>query len=162
MSESKTPERPVKRRRTPNPVPAAYRIPRDRALPIWEKRFAEAVDFDNGFPDEPDLHCILDMNGTQNGYPYVSWHHKEANVQLSHLALLFGTGAAPQRKDGETASHLCHNKRCIRPEHLIVESIADNAARNGCVAFVECHDCGNRVPACPHTPPCLLPWKKGK
>lgn len=37
--------------------------------------------------------------------------------------------------DGEDASHLCHNRRCFNPDHLIAESHAENMARIGTQPF---------------------------
>ena len=51
---------------------------------------------------------------------------------------------------GDTVSHLCHRPRCVRPEHLLVESMTLNNLRNKCK---HAGSCGNR-----HIghPPCLL------
>jgi len=51
---------------------------------------------------------------------------------------------------GDTVSHLCHRPRCVRPEHLLVESMTLNNLRNKCK---QAGTCRNR-----HLghPPCLL------
>lgn len=45
----------------------------------------------------------------------------------------------------KTVSHLCHDHRCVNPEHLVLETLQYNQARNVCEG-----------PAgCSHDPPCL-------
>eukprot|EP00048_Salpingoeca_helianthica_P011409 m.164542 g.164542 ORF g.164542 m.164542 type:complete len:159 (+) comp15224_c0_seq1:725-1201(+) len=145
-----------RRRRRSNPIPAVLRLPEGKAASILRTRRANAVIETNGQEDE-SLHCLLDTGMLQNGYPSASWSHTEANVQVSHLVLLEkGLIHVPHRIHKQTASHLCHNKRCIRPEHIICESIGRNGSRNRCMAFVDLPD-GQRIVACGHVPRCLLP-----
>lgn len=151
----------VKRARKSNDVPAVMRIDIAKATALLSKRKAHAILETNG-QDDPALHCVLDRAGMkQNGYPSVSWSHSEANIQVSHLALRVDKGDAevPYRCKRETASHLCHNKLCIKAEHIIKETVGANSRRNGCLAYVAC-ECGCRVNACGHTPRCLLPFPK--
>ena len=43
-------------------------------------------------------------------------------------------------------SHLCHNKRCIKPEHLVYETAKDNCGRRPCARAGQC--LGGHAPAC--------------
>jgi len=144
-------------KRQRNDVPAVMRVSLARAKSLIEVRQANAVVEQNG-QDDPALWCQLDTGMFQNGYPSVSYSHTEANIQVSHLVLRVEKGEehVPHRCRRETASHLCHNKRCIKAEHLIKESVGANGRRNGCLAFVTC-DCGARINACGHYPRCILP-----
>lgn len=147
---------PMKRRKA-NPTPAVMRITREKAAMLLAVRKRGAVLISNGESDER-LHCLVDQGMLQNGYPSVSWSHTEANIQVSHLVLRVekGDDQVPHRARRETASHLCHNKRCIRSEHIIKEAIGLNSRRNGCLAFVFASN-GERISACGHVPKCLLP-----
>jgi len=151
-------EREPKRKRAINPVPAVMRVSLSRATELLDSRMKKKVIVTHGLADE-SLHCWEDRGMLQNGYPSASHSHTEANIQVSHLVLrvMKGEDHVPFHKKRETASHLCHNKLCIRPEHIIKESIGLNGRRNGCLAFVQCA-CGERVNACGHHPHCLLPF----
>jgi len=51
---------------------------------------------------------------------------------------------------GDTVSHLCHVGRCVRPSHLVIESMQINNERNICKLRGTCDD---RHPGCRR---CLL------
>ena len=153
-------EHAPKRTRTANDEPAVNRIPLGVAARFLASRKATAVVEKNG-QEDPALWCLLDTGMKQNGYPSYSYSRTAANIQVSHLVLRVEKGQehVPFRCRRETASHLCHNKLCIRAEHLIKESVGRNGRRNGCLAFTVC-PCGTRVNACGHEPVCLLPFPK--
>jgi len=46
-------------------------------------------------------------------------------------------------------SHLCHNPRCVRPDHLVVESDLKNRSRNQCPYII------NQTFFCQHDPCCI-------
>lgn len=148
-----------KKKRQVNDTPAVMRISLEKARELLAKRKTKFQDND---PNDPELKCIIDLGMTQNGYPSASWSHSEANIQVSHLVLRCEKGDehVPHRSKRETASHLCHNKLCIRPEHIIKESVGMNGRRNGCLAFVMCADCGAKLNACGHSPRCILPFPR--
>jgi hypothetical protein len=150
---------PTAKRRS-NPIPAVERISLDKATTEYEKRKKACEIIDNGYPENQAMHCWIDTGLHQNGYPTYSYSHTAANIQVSHLALRVVKGAIPRRSSRETASHLCHNKSCIRPDHIIIETVGRNGRRNGCLAFVTCNDCGRRINACGHTPKCILPFNE--
>lgn len=153
-------EEPPRKRRV-NDVPAVMRITRERASALLAKRLNKATVQDNG-QEDGSLHCLIDNGMHQNGYPSCSWDHLEANIQVSHLALRVQRGdeAVPRRSHRETASHLCHNKSCIRVDHIVTETVGANGRRNGCLAFIESPCCGIRLNACGHIPRCILPFQK--
>lgn len=146
--------------RKANATPAVERVALVEATRMYLSRKLTVTIEDNGFPDEEELHCWLDTGLHQNGYPSYSYSHSAANIQVSHLALRAVKGVIPRRSNRETASHLCHRKSCIRPDHIIIETVGCNGRRNGCLAFAACGRCGERVSACCHTPKCLLPFNK--
>lgn len=149
---------PIKRSRTLNCVPAVMRVSLEKAEVLLAARKTKAVVEQNG-QEDPALWCLVDTGMLQNGYPSVSYSHTAANIQVSHLALRVEKGEehVPHRSRRETASHLCHNKRCIKAEHIIKESVGSNGRRNGCLAFISC-ECGTRLNACGHSPRCILPF----
>lgn len=68
------------------------------------------------------------------------------NVPLSHVAYLSRARNSPKafamvgREKGEgrhEMSHLCHKRRCVNPDHLVVESRALNVEREGCRVSAE-------------------------
>jgi Zinc-binding loop region of homing endonuclease len=156
----KTPDSKKKRRKV-NLTPAVMRITIEQATEYYTKKLDESKKNDWGLPDEPQLTCYEVHTNVQNGYPVYSYSHSEANLQISHLALRVTKGDAEvpyYKSKRETASHLCHNKKCIRASHIIKEKIGANGRRNGCLAFVACGDCDKRINACGHHPHCILPF----
>jgi len=96
--------------------------------------------------------CWLWSGSTQNGYPSVSQGHGKSKLKIHMLAAWTVTRSFPTA--GQVVSHRCHRKTCVNPDHLIIESIAANNARKGCLcSFV---DATGRVwNLCWHTPRCL-------
>jgi hypothetical protein len=52
-------------------------------------------------------------------------------------------------------SHLCHNSRCVRPEHLVTEPRKLNHGRKNCLYKLRCTHCAKDMIVCAHTPQCL-------
>jgi len=48
-----------------------------------------------------------------------------------------------------SVSHMCHNNWCHNPQHVVLEQLDVNKARNGCPAGPHCH----------HKVQCLIPGK---
>ena len=108
--------------------------------------------------------CIVGFitAATLAGYPILHTTHRGPKIPLHSLALYIRTGKTPHRLQRETASHLCHRKTCIKPSHLIIESIGANGKRNGCLAYRFCKYDRRCINACGHTPRCLLPFDKSQ
>jgi len=68
------------------------------------------------------------------------WFFRDLEVSAS----LSATGGG-----GRTVSHICHNKDCLNPWHLLIEDSAENASRNFCQGPPRC---GHRV-RCAIAPP---------
>lgn len=70
--------------------------------------------------------------------------------------VLAKAGDMPPTSEHE-ASHLCHNPKCVKLEHLLWESHEDNMARNMCIATREiaCPHCQHVFSACKHEPRCV-------
>lgn len=65
----------------------------------------------------------------------------------SHIVLI-ASGHLP-RAVGLQASHLCHNTKCLKLEHLVWEYRYDNLRRNRCIGRLRC--------TCALQPPCVPP-----
>jgi hypothetical protein len=77
-----------------------------------------------------------------------------------HHLVLRGKGAAIDA--ALQVSHLCHNKRCINPDHIIAEPGEYNRMRQGCTQLAmlrhTCSHCGvaEWINPCPHEPACVI------
>ena len=62
------------------------------------------------------------------------WHtFKDHRISVSvHRAVYYGTHYEEIPNENIVISHLCHTKRCVRPEHLRAESYSENQKRNKC------------------------------
>ena len=52
-------------------------------------------------------------------------------------------------------SHLCHNKRCSNPDHVVLELHIINLDRDTCPVSEICGCCNKVVVWCVHDPKCL-------
>jgi len=94
-------------------------------------------------------YCQLQLHGS--GYGDLEGYY------LLHIWSLRYHGKIPSATalsllDDPDASHLCHNKRCLKPDHLIFESGRNNKRRNVCPHLVD----GKLI--CPYIhvgPPCF-------
>ena len=59
----------------------------------------------------------------------------------------------------DTASHLCANRRCVNPDHIVWESQSLNARRIGCVGILICECCATTQLQCHHDPQCIKQTK---
>ena len=53
-------------------------------------------------------------------------------------------------------SHLCSNRSCFNPEHLVAEDARQNNSRKGCPGNISCSECGKPAYSCPHQPNCIV------
>lgn len=84
-------------------------------------------------------------NAAANGMLVTYTKYLATHVQL------FAAGR-PVPSNGNHASHLCHNERCIRSTHIRVESGALNQRRKGCAGVLVCRNCMKIWHICNHHP----------
>lgn len=73
--------------------------------------------------------------------------------KISFVATM-GRSARP----GMQISHICDNRRCFNPDHLVEESPEDNNGRKGCPGNIYCPDHNWMIAAlCRHQPECIRP-----
>lgn len=68
------------------------------------------------------------------GYGSVGAGRKGKTVLAHRVAVLVRDGEIPE---GMTVDHLCRNKRCVRPDHLEVVTVAENNRRGRAAAGYE-------------------------
>jgi len=123
---------------------------RDTILPsITKKTYGNHECWEFNIATQGSGYCQLQLNGssygTQQGYYLLHiWsmrYHQRIPADLSN----FGDA---------DCSHLCHNKRCVNPDHLVFEEGRNNKRRNVCPYRV------NDTTICPYihdAPACLHP-----
>ena len=101
------------------------------------------------------LNCI-EWQGCcdKDGYPIksVTWPGCKRKLwRVAWLVLVIQRKGSLPEVDGDgqplEVSHLCHNRTCIKPEHLTVEPHYTNTGRRQCVAAGRCLG---------HTIPCIF------
>ena len=70
---------------------------------------------------------------------------------MYHVALKAAGRPLPPPNGSDHASHLCHNARCIRPSHLVIENQALNQQRKGCPGILICSVCNHGWLLCTHS-----------
>jgi hypothetical protein len=121
---------------------------------LWESAQDQKQPLDNrGEPEpEPFTNCQIWQGSTQNGYPSISQGHAKSKIKVHILAAWVKHRKLPE--PDQVVSHLCHRKKCINPDHLVIESITNNNDRKGCLkAFKD--DQGRVFSCCRHVPACL-------
>lgn len=110
-------------------------------------------------PGNNGMGCLL-FTGSVNtdGYGQVSGkavlaNNKDHMYSLHRLAAAAVTGV--DIPAGLHASHLCDVRRCFHLAHIVVESIAANNGRKGCLGSIVCRDHGHVLWACSHQPACI-------
>lgn len=98
--------------------------------------------------------CWIYQGSQQNGYPALSCGHAKSKIKLHIVAAWIRFDQIPS--SCQVVSHLCHQKLCINPNHLTIESIVNNNARKGCLCRTILPDC-QVWNLCYHRPPCIMP-----
>jgi len=90
-----------------------------------------------------------------NGRGHTQFKYKNVKY-LAHRVMAFAQGEPPytyQPYDATTkidASHLCGDRKCVNPNHLVLENTLINQTRDCCRMFKD-----KQGYFCPHTPPCI-------
>lgn len=82
--------------------------------------------------------CWISQYSTgSHGYAQVGWWAGGKNVMtLCHrVAFLAVNGEIP---DDKVVDHICHNRRCVNPEHLRLLTNVENATDNGYSTKTHC------------------------
>lgn len=119
---------------------------------LWERNRHMATVLSNSAESAPFSPCMMWQGSTQNGYPALSQGHGKSKIKMHIVACRMAQGRVPQRN--EVCSHLCHRKRCISPDHLVIEPIGRNHSRTGCFAAFKSPS-GQVWMVCCHLPRCL-------
>jgi len=82
------------------------------------------IDIQDGPLESP---CHI-WKGSTNNYGYGRLYVGGQQAHTHRLALVAKLGR--HISTGMTASHLCHNKSCCNPQHIVEESLKANLARN--------------------------------
>lgn len=107
--------------------------------------------------------CWIPVGKSRNTDGYVQvWltgsapGRRNQRAYLLHKLAMWAFGKALPTGKSEHASHLCDERACFNPGHLVAESIQANNSRKGCPGDVRCA-CGCNVVAftCPHIPRCV-------
>jgi hypothetical protein len=86
------------------------------------------------------------------GYIQLSWGGANKFCTVGEL-LVWASGN--QVPDQSQVSHLCHNPRCLVPDHVVVESPKENNGRKGCRVWIDCPHCPRKIFLCTHSPACV-------
>ncbi|KAK9236995.1 zinc-binding loop region of homing endonuclease-domain-containing protein [Lipomyces kononenkoae] len=104
-----------------------------------------------------DLGCwTATLKPDQNGACRLDLRKLKVKPFLHHLALIADNRRAELKKTlGQRgryykASHLCHDKKCFNPRHLLVESNSDASKRIACKGKTIVVDAGIRTHPCVH------------
>jgi hypothetical protein len=120
---------------------------------LWSENSAHHQKLSNANAPIPFSDCWMWEGSLQNGYPSLSQGHARSKIKVHILAAYQLAARTPT--SGEVVSHRCHRKKCINPEHLVIESISKNNARKGCLRALVDHS-GNVWNLCWHLEhPCL-------
>jgi len=117
-------------------------------ISITKKAYGNYECWESNIATQGSGYCQLQLNGSGYGsqqgfYLLHIWsmrYHKRIPADLSHIG-------------DPDCSHLCHNKRCVNPDHLVFEEGRNNKRRNVCPHQVQgtliCPYIHN-APACMH------------
>lgn len=137
---------------------AAYHEMQRLPISVWRRKMKKRL-----VAETTQLGCIFDGLYQRQAYSKINLrntkgrHGKSLGIVVSmRVMALFAAGRANEAMKtvgGDYhVSHLCHQSRCIRSDHLVVEKPDYNSRRNDCQGRTD-----GRL--CTHRPQCLLPSK---
>ena len=100
---------------------------------------------------------FLGHSASQGANDFRAFHEDGRYFTAHQVVMAFNGNTTDDPK--ATASHLCDNAWCCRPEHLVWESQRDNESRKFCPGWVVCQCCDEFTDACQHNPRCILGQK---
>lgn len=119
---------------------------------FWDAQSPKHHIYNNFHEPIPFSACHIWTGSHQNGYPAVSQGHGQSKIKMHILAAWLKYRRIPAAN--EVVSHLCHRKSCINPDHLVIETIAANNSRKGCLRAHITKD-GATYNLCWHKTQCL-------
>lgn len=145
-----------KRRFGRNNLSVVSKLSPEQVQAIWaEVLSAEGALFSrhsNAGEHVPFTDCWLWKASHASGYACKSQGHAKPKIRLHIVAAWIRFERTPGPT--EVVSHLCHRKRCINPDHLMIERITANNQRMRCLRALET-ETGKVYNLCPHQPRCL-------
>ena len=104
---------------------------------------------------EGQCHIFLGKERARDGYCYVSYsfNHVKSSCTVGKAQYSVNFRLSPYDfPQGFHVSHLCHNKKCIKIQHLSLEPAGINLSRKACVSGGRCLGHGDY-------PLCLLNYR---
>ena len=110
--------------------------------PADKQKIIERLNKSTQVSTENNRHGCIVWKKTSIGYPRMKItirdEIKPTNILVHRLVYFICHPSDITRADGLEVSHLCHNKCCINPNHLNLESKSVNQCRNNCRKFKYC------------------------
>lgn len=131
---------------------------------FWERMFRRLYEFP-GFVLSENDECMLYNGGsrTTEGYGRMRYTVPGENVERETSAHRMAKMVEMRDLNAGNeldASHLCHNKICVRPEHIHFENTLINNARRACVNRGQCSRHPSRNGE--FFPDCMLMLRRGR
>ena len=122
-----------------------------KAIELLEKKLLFSKLGENGVCQ------VYDAQVDKNGYTKLCYRHpsdgKWTTVTSGRAVVMVKKEKTIFLDDKKEASHLCHNKTCVLPEHIVFEDHSINNQRKTCVREGRCIGHG------PQHPECLVMYK---
>ena len=125
---------------------------------FWERMFHRLYECP-GFVLSVNDECMLYNGGSKDKEGYGRMRYTVPGENAERETSVHRMAKMVERKllnvGDFDASHLCHNKLCIRPDHVHLERTEYNNARKACVNKGHCNHHGSN-------PDCLLQLRRGR
>lgn len=84
-------------------------------------------------------------------------HMKGRSAQRAFLLHILSYLSYNSQVDQHSSiSHLCGERSCFNPAHLVAESPQKNNSRKGCPGDIKCYQCSTLAYSCLHEPKCIM------